>query len=213
MSTATDLGPPLEFDLEAINHRLYTTRRPGRYLGLGVATGLTIVAIAITATRFVPIIHSLARHSPIGLVYLVVMASALASAALVGYLFFAFAPGPISLRLDKSELRIIYSQGRLRVLPWLDPDLRFKLLDFSAHESEMTDYGSAYFLELSRGQWIALSPVAFGSILRAVREHELATTSFLGFAGYGFPPVVRYVHQPGTRVRTWFRRPIPMTPG
>ncbi len=212
MSTDKDLEPPLEFDLQAINQRLYTTRRPGRYLGLGVAIGLTIIAVTVTVARFAPIVDSLARPSATGLVYLVIMASALGSAALVGYLFFAFAPGPVSLQVDESELRIIYSEGRLRVLPWIDPDLRFKLLDFSAHDSEMTDYGSAYFLELSWGQWIALSRAAFDSILRAVKEHELATTSFLGFAGYGFPPVVRYVHQPGTRVRAWFRRQIPTTP-
>ena len=116
------MSPKNEFDIQSINQRLYLTRRPGRYLGLALAAGLTIIVIVVTIARLGPIVDSVARLSQMGVVYLFVVALVLGFAVLLGSLYFTFAPGPGVLRLDGSGLRIIYLQGSTRLLRWSDSD-------------------------------------------------------------------------------------------
>ena len=195
-----------EFDLRSINQQLYRTRRPGRFLGLGVAVGLAVIAIAVTAARFGPIVSSLVALSPLGATYAIVLAIVLVSVGLMGSLYLALSPGAHLIRVDQTGLRLTYSNTRVRELRWVDAHLRLKLLDFSSRGTDMTEYGSVYFLELRRGQWTALSAQAFESIRETVKQQGLATTQYRGIAGYGIPPVITCVHPRGTRLRLWFRK-------
>jgi hypothetical protein len=208
MSATHLVSRPSEFDIQSINWKLYSIRRIGRYLGLAVSTALLLIAVVVTAVRFGPILGSLWPLTQPGVVYIVVMGLALATITMLGSLYFTFSPGASRIRLTDSGLVLTYQDGRARLLQWSDVRLKFKLLDFSSRGLDMVEYGSPFFLELPGGQWTALSPEAFQSILMTATENKLAITSFVGFGGYGMPPVVRYVHPRGMRIRRWLRNPV-----
>lgn len=197
-----------EFDVRSINLKLYSTRRPGRYLGLGVAVGITIIGVIVTTLRFGPIVAGVESLSQLGLVYLVVMVLALATVLMLGSLYFTFSPGADSLKVMPSAIEMTYTGGRTKLLRWSSAHLRFKLLDFSDRGMAMMEYGSNYFLEIPGGQWTAIPFVAFRSVLAASKEKGLEVATFRGFAGYGIAPTVHYVHPPGTRILRWMRSPV-----
>lgn len=205
---SASVGPPQEFDLRLINQKLYSTRRPGRYLGLGAAVGIALIATIVTVARFGQILDGIVGLTQPAVLYLIVLGFTFAAVALTGSLYFALAPGGYLLRLGGEGLTITYPDGKQLHVRWTDPKLRLRLMDFSSHALEVADYGSPYFLERRGGRWTALSQKAFELILSEAYAHNLDVTSFLGFGGYGIAPLIRYIHPQGTRVRIWMGKPL-----
>ncbi len=177
-----------------------------------MALGIAAIATAVLVTKFDLIVQSVVGRTEAGPVFVVVLGLAFASVAMTGNLYFALAPGGSALRVGNDGVLVLYPNGRQRIIRWDEPRLRLRLLDFSSHEAEAVDYGSPYFLERHRGQWTALSREAFESILSAAVAQKLEVTSFVGFGGYGVPPLVRCIHPPGVRIRTWLGKPLPSHP-
>jgi hypothetical protein len=81
--------------------------------------------------------------------------------------------GAISLRLDSSGIQLTFLNGRQTKMGWSDPELEFKLVDFSGATSKWIQWPDLPQSILVHRVESRLTPAAYEALLGEIARHGL----------------------------------------
>ncbi len=185
--TAKEFG---SFDVAQPNAKFDAVRRTTRYVDLAAVVGLLLVDVGINIIRLERIATNVPMWNQTGLLYLSVEIALPVGALIFGWGYVNLAPGPRSIHVSDSGVRLEHSGTKFHELGWGRLGRGFQLEDYSAYSDR--GIGPDYCLKLSWGRRVAITREAMEGILEGARARGLGVTSAKGGSAgyYGFPPVI-----------------------
>lgn len=188
------------FDLRSLNERYFAIRRVERLTGLAVCLAVAAIIGVFVGTAISQVSSSIARVTPVGVVWLVAIGAATIMVALGVYLFRVASPDLSKLLVDQTGVTMTFRGGRSTRVEWKDPKLHLTIQDYEGRiPATWKTPVSTRFLTRPRGPMSALTPEAVEGILAMAKREGVTITTYLGSGAFGPAPMIWDIH--GSSIR------------
>jgi hypothetical protein len=181
------------FDVTQPNSKFDAVRSSTRYLDLAAVVGLLLVDAGINIIRFDQITTNLPTWNQTGLLYLSVEVALPIGALIFGRGYVSLAPGPRTIGVSYSGVRLEYVGGMAHEFRWGRLGRGFQVEDYSDYSGRglMSDY----CLRLTGGRRVAMTREAMEGILDGARArgYRVSTSKGGSTIYHGFPPVIHRI--------------------